>query len=99
MRLLLALLALFALTLSPLAGPAEASVTAEHCTDMAGMDHGQPDKGSMAKTKSCCVAAVATLDGYPLVAEPLMPSAQLRARELTSLPGMRGEVEVPPPRI
>ena len=100
MRLLLALLAFLALALSPLGMPAEARAMDDHCTEMAGMAHHgeKPDPSSPQPVKSCCTAMPAALPE----AEAVMPlpvlHAPAEAKVLALQIGVRGEVEVPPPR-
>jgi hypothetical protein len=100
MRLLLAILALFALTLVPLGMPAEARAMADHCAEMAGMDHHQqtPDPAGPQPVKSCCTAMPAALP----TSDPVIPSLVLRAPVEALVPalqlGLRRKVEIPPPR-
>jgi hypothetical protein len=100
MRLLLAFLAFFALTLAPLGTPAQARAMADHCAEMAGMNHHQqtPDPVGPQPVKSCCTAMPAALP----TSDPVIPSLVLRPPVDALVPalqlGLRRKVEVPAPR-
>ncbi|GAA4019525.1 hypothetical protein GCM10022280_19240 [Sphingomonas swuensis] len=100
MRLLLALFAFVALALAPLGLPAEARAADDHCTEMAGMDHGRqaPDHSAPAGVKSCCTALAAALPASLAVEPRPVPKVAVMTIVLPAQQGVRREVEVPPPR-
>lgn len=99
MRRLLALFAFIALAMAPLGMSAEARTADEHCTAMAGMDHGSPSaEPDKAAVKSCCTAMAAALPAAAEVEQAPTLRAPASALILPLQHGLRRKVEVPPPR-
>lgn len=102
MRTLFALFAFLALLIAPLGSSPVAASGADHCAEMAGMDHGRPqpqqDHGGGPVVKSCCTAVAAALPAAGEMIEAPALRAPLVAPALPAQHGVRREVEVPPPR-
>jgi hypothetical protein len=98
MRMLLAMFVMMALAFAPVASPAVAASTADHCAAMGNTGHHGSDQKGAIKDKSCCAAAAATVP--PKVIAPTSFTAAVGATPLPApqlAPG-RTDVEVPPPR-
>lgn len=102
MRFLLGLLSLFALTLSPLAAPAQA-MTADtqqaYCAEMESHSGQHPAKSQTPDDARCCPAVPAALPPSVPASSAAAPIVEaLISSTVLELAGLRSEAEDPPPR-